>query len=92
MGNQWAQINNVEGLSPQIRRALPLGPNGVRHSLRLRVLRSSFEAYLDGQSIFQTAIDYRDLQQQNWGYGGGCNFGLVSWYNVITFHSLEVKP
>ncbi len=91
VGNQWAQINNVEGLSPQIRRALPLGPNGVRHSLRLRVLRSSFEAYLDGQSIFQTAIDYRDLQQQNWGYGGGCNFGLVSWYNVITFHSLVVK-
>jgi probable HAF family extracellular repeat protein len=89
VGNQWVQINGPSD-ALKARVAMPFGPNGTRHSLRVRVLRDAVEAYLDGNEIFRYSTDYSDFQRQDWGFGG-CAFGLVSWFNVITFHHIEVR-
>jgi hypothetical protein len=90
VGNQWVSINSVRGEPSNVQKPLPLGENGERHILRVQMRRTGVEAYLDGSSIFLYGTDYSEIQSRDWGFGK-CSLGLISWYNVITFHKVEVK-
>jgi hypothetical protein len=87
-GNRWAAINDVKNVR-HIHVPLTLQSDRQRHALEVKVQRSGVEAFLDGEPVLRHPTDYSDIQFQSWGFGA-CSLGLISWYNKIVFHRVEV--
>ncbi len=90
--NRWVSLSDFEGDDPanKSRVAWALPTDGKRHRLQLMVRRTGINAFVDDQPVFDFKTDYSNVIQRDWGFGN-CSIGLISWYNVVRFHAIEVK-
>lgn len=90
--NQWVVLNDFQGESAKnptkVRR--PLEPNGQRQRLDVKVRRPGVMVFIDEQLVLDYKTDFANTVARDWGFGKA-SLGLVSWYNVIAFHSIKVN-
>ena len=89
--NQFVALNDFDEKlfkGSHVRFAVP--GDGKRHQMRVQVRKATVVVYFDAKPVIVYKTDYSNLTTRDWGFDRE-SFGLISWYNVITFHRVEVK-
>ena len=89
--NQFLGLNDFKDPPQQpstIRWSVP--GDGKKHAMLVRIRKKGIQIDFDGKSLFSYATDYTNVITKDWGFGGN-TLGLISWYNVVTFHKIEMK-
>jgi len=85
---QWAVLNEVQG-GPPCKVPSPYLGN-TQHQLVVTVRNGGVTARCDGRLLFKQATDYSTIAPDRYGFGAN-RLGLISWYNDVTFHNVELR-
>lgn len=86
---QAACLNEIRGGPACSVRSPDLG-NG-RHELVVAVRDQNVSATFDNRLLFKQKTDYTNLTEDRYGFVGPCRLGLISWFNDVTFHRVEIR-
>jgi len=92
LGNQYISVGDFKGEQPKNMRLVrvAIGPNGKRQVAKFQIRKGSLTTWLNGKQVLHYKTDWSELGPQDWGFKDA-SIGLLSWYNSITFHRVELQ-